>query len=365
MVEADFQKRWDNIFPQSKVSAWALANRSRNVFGFLSSFGDYRDLQEEDFVVGIFGGSVAAQMAIFGGDILVNQLEERDVGRVRLVNGAAGGFKQPQQLMVFSQMLLLGVPFDVVVNLDGLNEIRTGSFDASDGYHPLFPSRSQYLKGLAFSAGAASRSEIELAGGVIRAQRLADTWRLSLAGRRWLQRSHLVRALVGSRIRMLEAEARNLEFQMQRLPSGSEKYVAELGDPCLSSSSTACMSLIGDIWKRSSLAMAAIAHSEGIAYYHFLQPNQYVEGSKPFTDEERRIALRETSLNAEVVRVGYPVLRERGLEIKSRGVSFFDLTGVYLGREETIYRDSCCHVNWQGNQILGAAIGERIYGQAH
>ena len=46
------------------------------------------------------------------------------------------------------------------------------------------------------------------------------------------------------------------------------------------------------LWKQSSLQMKHLCDAGGIRYAHFLQPNQYIEGSKPMTAAERKIAPR-------------------------------------------------------------------------
>ena len=43
-----------------------------------------------------------------------------------------------------------------------------------------------------------------------------------------------------------------------------------------------------------------------------------------------------------------------------RGVRFHDLTRIFENHPETIYRDTCCHVNQRGNELLGEAIAEAI-----
>src|SRR5262249_36522140 len=42
-------------------------------------------------------------------------------------------------------------------------------------------------------------------------------------------------------------------------------------------------------WKRCSLQLHRLCQANGITYYHFLQPNQYVAGSKPMGSEERLV----------------------------------------------------------------------------
>ena len=50
-----------------------------------------------------------------------------------ICNFGSGGYKQPQQLAALSEALLLGVPLDVVVNIDGYNEVALGKSDAQRG----------------------------------------------------------------------------------------------------------------------------------------------------------------------------------------------------------------------------------------
>ncbi len=136
--------RWPGlpIFPAGEVSEWSAANREANLFGFFSEIHDYREVDREDFVVGIFGGSVANNLVNVGGAALTEALEARSPawkGRVEILNLASGGYKQPHQIFVLTEMILLGVPFDLVINLDGFNEVALGGSDSRSGWHPLFP----------------------------------------------------------------------------------------------------------------------------------------------------------------------------------------------------------------------------------
>lgn len=81
-------------------------------FGFYSDVDAvYRKGSEEEFVVGIFGGSVAAHMAVRAKETLVDELSRCASleGREVIVNSVSqGGYKQPQQLMALSYILALG-----------------------------------------------------------------------------------------------------------------------------------------------------------------------------------------------------------------------------------------------------------------
>lgn len=82
----------------------------------------------ERVVVAVVGGSVSQQVARHGRpfSLLDTALEAQPRFRGRdvwVLSLASGGYKQPQQLMVLTYLLSLGAHFDVIVNLDGFNEV--------------------------------------------------------------------------------------------------------------------------------------------------------------------------------------------------------------------------------------------------
>ena len=95
-------------------------------------------------------------------------------------------------------------------------------------------------------------------------------------------------------------------------------------------------------------------------YYHFLQPNQYVNGSKPLSDKEKKIAINPNNPYSKHAKKGYPELRKYGIELYHQDVNFYDLTMIYYKIEKTLYRDDCCHVNKTGYDIVAKKIGRTI-----
>ena len=60
----------------------------RNLFGFRSALDDYRNVEESDFAIGTFGGSVASNPAVLGGEELASALgalRPELAGRVRVL----------------------------------------------------------------------------------------------------------------------------------------------------------------------------------------------------------------------------------------------------------------------------------------
>jgi hypothetical protein len=97
-----------------------------------------------------------------------------------------------------------------------------------------------------------------------------------------------------------------------------------------------------------------------MAYLHFLQPNQYVAGSKEMGPEERAVAYFEGHPFQRSVVVGYPKLVKAGQELREQGVAFFDLTGILAGRKEPLYVDTCCHLGKPGYEIIASRIADEI-----
>lgn len=110
-------------------------------------------------------------------------------------------------------------------------------------------------------------------------------------------------------------------------------------------------------WARSSTIMARLADAMSSRYFHFLQPNQYVPGSKEMVLEERRIAIDPAHPYADPAAAGYPFLMQAGHELAARGVRFVDLTGLFAGDRRILYSDACCHLNAEGYRAMAERIG--------
>ncbi len=112
-------------------------------YGFIDDHSPFYKAKKDSVVIGIFGGSVAFFFSVFGVDSLVQQLEsspffkDKDIEIVRL---ALGAYKQPQQLLALTYLLSLGAHFDVVINLDGFNEVALPSAEnIPNKVSPFFP----------------------------------------------------------------------------------------------------------------------------------------------------------------------------------------------------------------------------------
>lgn len=118
-------------------------------------------------------------------------------------------------------------------------------------------------------------------------------------------------------------------------------------------------------WSQCSRQLQALSEHFEFTYLHFLQPNQYHEGSKELTQEELDIAYESGEFAyKEAVKIGYPQLIEEGRLLKQDGINFTDLTQLFKNEKATVYSDKCCHFNKRGyNAIISEIIQVITSGQ--
>jgi hypothetical protein len=299
----------------------------------------------------LMGGSVAMQVAPELRETLGRRLSER-AGRevpVRVFVAALGGFKQPQQLMALNYLALVGFRFDLVINLDGYNEIVLPWADnVQHGVHPFFPRRWDYR-----IDAIQSVDELALAGEIVVLKRRKQSilrWREEHA----VARSAVVGLVLSQlfvsadrRIGQLTYEAGESEDELSFEASGPSFEPKELAEVLVAST---------ELWKESSLLMDRFAKGLGVPYLHVLQPNQYLAGSKPLSDQETSEFYVQGWAHQDAAGAGYPLLVEAGRELAAQGIAFHDATQIFAKEPRTTYSDACCHLNELGIQMLSDLI---------
>ncbi|HPJ72058.1 MAG TPA: hypothetical protein PK636_05190 [bacterium] len=314
----------------------------------------------DPIVVGIFGGSFAMGIVSRAGGELAALLEEIPAFRGRpceIRRVALGGYKQPQQLMALVYLLAWGERFDVVINIDGFNELVLPVTDNMlRGVSPFYP-RGWDRRVNSIPAAADLKLMGELALIEARRRSLAECF-----SRFPLSRSavgNIVWAFWDGRCRIRRDRVRERLRTAEDLSSGSVPYLLS-GPPLPPDFEEAPYRRLAEFWGRCSRLMRDICESNGIVYLHFLQPNQYVPGSKPMGIDEKRTAFRENHPYRSVVEQGYPQLVEEGEKLKEGGVGFHDLSMIFAGDSAPYYVDDCCHLGDAGSRLVVAAIAEAV-----
>ncbi|GAG53415.1 unnamed protein product, partial [marine sediment metagenome] len=227
---------------------------------------------------------------------------------VRVLNFARGGFKQPQQAIVLAYFLLVGQRFDLVIDLDGFNDVALARMNAQAGLDSSMPS-IQHLRTLELLArGATDPVTMRHLLSVAESRERETALERSLSRARFAAHymlADLWRQRVQHRRRALEAAPPVLEGSRQHLISMASP-LAEEGD-----ARAAGDEKIISEWMRGSQLMGVLARWAGARYLHVLQPNQYAS-RRSFSAQERKIAFNDASPYREHAAALYPLLRERG-----------------------------------------------------
>jgi len=355
-------------FVTAPVPGWQV-----NKFGF---FGQEDQIQPADpatLVVGVVGGSVATQLALdeYTGDALKSELEKIPLfqgKKINILDLGNGSFKQPQALFVVNDIISRGGHIDLLIALDGFNEIAlpeahgAATWNVKDGISPFYP---QSWRQLVDSKELTSR---EQTNALAKAHLMADV-RLKLASfiagtpLRYSVTANLLWRLLDTKLAEMRSRYNKLAQEEPPLDPHSRlsnDRRAFLGPEFKYSTRRQLYIDVAKEWARSSILLNNIMVDQGGIYIHFLQPNQYVKGSKPLTDHEQVIAVSSNSLYRRPVETGYPYLEAAGQSLRNSGIWFEDLTSIFANERQELYKDNCCHVNKQGNAILARAIAAAL-----
>lgn len=299
-------------------------------------------------IIGIAGGSVAWQMSVAGEQALRKRLEESAAFRgkdIRLIRLAMSGYKQPQQLMALNYLLALGAEFDVIVNVDGYNEVALTACENVNGdvfmaYPRMWHARMQDVVDPRTYSVSYRLFHLRAVRQQLARDRMESVFHWSpTLNVVWCLRDRLVEgqiiALGEELMQRNLKEGRGFQFcgPSQTWDGGEYPY-----------------DRIVELWRNCSLQMCRVCQINGIAYLQFLQPNQYLPGSKPMGEKERRDSIADLQCYGDCVAKGYPLMIAEGRNLRERGVDFHDLTMLFSNIEEPIYIDGFCHYNEQGNQ---------------
>ena len=328
-------------------------------FGSKQAF-PFARTSDRQFLVGIFGGSVARAFCDRGTPRLIEGLRRDPALANREIVPLCfshEGYKQPQQLIVLAYFLSLGQQYDLVVNIDGFNEVALGSRSHERGRDISMPSPIHIDPLLNLIDQA-----------TLTPPRVAALARISAYKERL---NRLADRMRRNRIAAVHvALDRYYVFTMNRYQADVAAYDALPSNPPASSvlvltppvkkrdSVAVVYEDIAAEWTAASLLMHDMLSARGVAYLHVLQPNQYFT-SRAFSSEEARVALNDTTPFKQAVSLGYPVL-EQATAALAAGEQFLDGTTAFDRERAAVYEDDCCHYTDRGYEILADAIANRV-----
>lgn len=253
-----------------------------------------------------------------------------DTDRFVVDNAALPGGKQPQQLFKLHYLLMLGERYDIVINMDGFNEIALPLIENRTlGNHVAYP--RSYSK---LVASVNSNSEC-----LMRANHYArhNSWHpLS-------EVAHLAYIIWCHR----EVEQQGLD---ENNPIAAVSGYQDATEQAIVAEEVA-------LWQNATQSIAKLAPVYGFTYIHAIQPNQYVSDSKALSAEEKEKYLAYphygTAIRDYYHRLNFDFWPA------SEQATLLDLRDVFRNQPDTLYRDACCHLNNTGMALLSEAIAQR------
>ena len=335
-----------------------------NAWGFVGSTSPILPASPARFIVAISGGSVAAYAGTWGRQAFVEGISKIAAlkGRqVELLNFGTSAYKQPQQLMVMGDILAQGGHIDLLINIDGFNEIALPRGDDAfgSGVSPFFPQPWRVMTETSFS-----RDDMARLGRIALLAQSRASWAnyTSAFGLRYSVTANTLWQLADSNF---VAQKQALEQLLMQNPQAKQAGPVPTTADARSSLGPAhglkdareLYRASAGLWARSSALLNNMIASQGGLYIHVLQPNLHFPGSRPPAAADARF---NTGLYRAEVEVGYPYLRSAGQTLLQSGVHFNDLTLLFKDDPGAIYTDTCCHFTLDGNAKLVKAIVERV-----
>ena len=291
---------------------------------------------KDEIKVLVLGGSVAFFLSsefewkgkfISKKSIFYDELNEAfNSKRFSVYNAAFGGGKQPKSYFKLLYLDLIGFKPDLVINIDGFNEIALPLSENIDATIPaIYPRqfdrailRSSMNSHCVFSNYLAnSESNIPF---------------LELLSVLYLSRCH----------NKVNTDELDKPYWSNYEDLNYEKYLEQSIS----------------IWEESSNKIYDFLNKKNIPYIHVIQPNQYQEGSKIFSNEEiNKINVLNYKYYGEHIKKHYEKLNK--MKLKTPNVS--DFRFIFKNEASTIYADKCCHYNQKGNIIISKEIISQNY----
>lgn len=274
--------------------------------------------------------------------------------KISWVNLAGLGYKQPQQLIAVNYFLALGGRIDVLMNLDGFNEVGSSiDMNVDAGIYPHYP---PFWPAVTRDWKQPEALERFFEVKQLRKQRvkLANTF-----GRfGYSVSANLIWKLLdsssASRIHTISKDDRvgddlpkHSRGPKYRVPSGSDAELQAREDAVA-------------LWARSSRLMQAVSREHGFPYLHLLQPNQYVPDSRKMFDSVELSLRLDNEHYKKTIPIWYPKLQALGESLRQDGIAFIDLTRIYYDIKEVVYYDNCCHFTPFARDLLATEVARQV-----
>lgn len=348
--------------PELRAPGAPAPRLATNNFGFVSPYNYPIDKRDNEFVIGVFGGSVSVWFCQVGVERLLANLQQHAFFKGKTLVPlcmAHEGYKQPQQALVLAYFLSIGQTFDLVINIDGLNEVALSAINNEQRLDISMPSATHFIPLInLIDKGSLTPARLESLAAIARYRTRLDgvTERLNR------NRSAAIDAALGGYRAWLISRYDHEVRTLDGLPSASpsQSLIGAI-PPTADRSGDDLFEEIAHNWAQASLLMQSMLAARNVPYVHVLQPNQYHRTARTFTAQEATVAISEESGFKSGVEPGYPALLAEAVAQKlAARANFFDATRLFDEEPAPVYIDNCCHYTRTGYLDLADFVARAI-----
>jgi len=300
--------------------------------------------RSELLVIGIFGGSFAGGIGSQQ-EYLEAKLKSLFPDKKPIVlNFGVGGHALPQSALIYIYFKEL---FDVVVFIDGLNELWNYVENNKAGVPPEYAKAVHYIYKI--SRQELTPVQFERTSHIMSLKQKIDTiTALSLLPiiRQSLFVHHAWKALQSYWSRKVAETSLDIV----------KSY--ENGRSFFDLDNDAILSHAARQWGKYHKLIHHLAAIDGVLSIHLLQPNPFVRGSKILTPDEKQRIANSFPVRPYVVN-GYPKLQAEIAKLRQQGLMVEDLSDVFRRIDTSVWNDSA-HVNQKGKRVIADKIVELI-----
>ncbi|WP_375340821.1 hypothetical protein [Okeania sp. SIO2C9] len=342
-----------------------------NAAGFISPYDyPYKKKSNNQYIIGVFGGSVASNYSIYEiqNQILVDKLKEvpelKDKEFI-ILSFATGGYKQPQQLILLNYFLSIGQKFDMLINIDGFNEVILAKANNKNNIDIMMPSTNHVVPLTNIANNSLStksiRAMLKINDSKSKLKDALETLDKCQVAYCYALTSIYVQNLATTYRKNVKIFDKERKKAAQQAAGETEASIVYFYAQSPQLEKSELYETMAQHWKKASIMMKQIAANHNILYFHVLQPNQYYPTKRIYSEAEKKIAFDSDTPFKEATELGYPVLLSKIDDLKQNGVNIFNGVNILDNAKEIVYIDSCCHYTKAGENILSEYIANSIF----
>ncbi|MEG4804032.1 hypothetical protein QUB63_06940 [Microcoleus sp. ARI1-B5] len=337
-----------------------------NNYGFMSPYDyPFKKNKPNQFIIGVFGGSVASNYGIFEvqNKILAQYLKQlpglKDKEFV-ILSFATGGYKQPQQLLILNYFLALGQELDLVVNIDGFNEVALSNLNNKNKIDLAMPSIQHLMPLTSLANNSLSLKAMELTIKIQKTKNRINDGLESLENCSLAACDALTSVYVQNLVNNYRKDVIRFERERSKKQQDGEGSVIYYNKNNYILDDAAAFEEMAWNWAKSSIFMHKVLSASNVPYFHVFQPNQYYQTKRVFSDAEKQIAFNQDTPYAKAVEIGYPALLSKFSNLRKNQINILNGVKVFDKTKEVVYVDSCCHYNKTGQMVFSNYVGSSI-----